>query len=82
MTVTSRFHDSVTRNALRSYLAEFISTFFFVILVVGSGMASREYPLHLFLINLHFLALSFMDLFFFYNMKLMYKPTEKFEIRK
>ncbi|XP_057456898.1 probable aquaporin TIP5-1 [Lotus japonicus] len=42
MTVTSRFHDSVTRNALRSYLAEFISTFFFVILVVGSGMASRK----------------------------------------
>ncbi|KAJ1411925.1 Major intrinsic protein [Sesbania bispinosa] len=42
VTVTARFHESVTRNALRSYLAEFISTFFYVIVVVGSGMSSRK----------------------------------------
>ncbi|XP_061353435.1 probable aquaporin TIP5-1 [Gastrolobium bilobum] len=40
--VTSRFHESVTRNAFRSYLAEFISTFFYVLVVVGSGMSSRK----------------------------------------
>ncbi|RDX78946.1 putative aquaporin TIP5-1, partial [Mucuna pruriens] len=42
VTVTSRFHESLTRNALRSYLSEFISTFFYVFLVVGSGMSSRR----------------------------------------
>ncbi|KAJ1418507.1 Major intrinsic protein [Sesbania bispinosa] len=42
VTVTARFHESITRNALRSYLAEFISTFFYVIVVVGSGMSSRK----------------------------------------
>ncbi|KAK7258188.1 hypothetical protein RIF29_32703 [Crotalaria pallida] len=41
-TMTSRFHESVTKNAIRSYIAEFISTFFFVLLVVGSGMSSRK----------------------------------------
>ena len=45
--VTSRFHESITRHALRSYLSEFISTFFYVFLVVGSGMSSRQYPFHL-----------------------------------
>ncbi|WVZ04144.1 hypothetical protein V8G54_024950, partial [Vigna mungo] len=40
--VTSRFHESITRHALRSYLSEFISTFFYVFLVVGSGMSSRK----------------------------------------
>ncbi|XP_027356626.1 probable aquaporin TIP5-1 [Abrus precatorius] len=40
--VTSRFHESVTRNALRSYFSEFISTFFYVFVVVGSGMSSRK----------------------------------------
>ncbi|KAK7312127.1 hypothetical protein VNO77_35743 [Canavalia gladiata] len=42
VTVTSRFHESVTRNALRSYLSEFVCTFFFVFLVVGSQMSSRK----------------------------------------
>ncbi|CAK8562719.1 unnamed protein product [Lathyrus sativus] len=41
-TVTSRFHESFTRSALLSYLAEFISTFFYVLIVVGSGMSSRK----------------------------------------
>ncbi|WJX43673.1 putative aquaporin TIP5-1 [Trifolium repens] len=41
-TMTSRFHESFTKNALRSYLAEFISTFFYVLIVVGSGMSSRK----------------------------------------
>ncbi|MED6194341.1 putative aquaporin TIP5-1 [Stylosanthes scabra] len=40
--VTNRFHESLTRNALRSYLAEFMSTFFFVLVVVGSGMSARK----------------------------------------
>ncbi|XP_050224611.1 probable aquaporin TIP5-1 [Mercurialis annua] len=38
----SRFQQSVTRDALRSYLAEFISTFFFVFAAVGSSMASKK----------------------------------------
>ncbi|WCJ36470.1 tonoplast intrinsic protein 5 1 [Euphorbia peplus] len=38
----SRFEQSVTANAWRSYLAEFISTFFYVFAVVGSAMASRK----------------------------------------
>ncbi|KAK7404270.1 hypothetical protein VNO78_05027 [Psophocarpus tetragonolobus] len=42
VTVSYRFHESVTRNALRSYLSEFISTFFYVFLVVGAGMSSRK----------------------------------------
>ncbi|XP_019412740.1 PREDICTED: probable aquaporin TIP5-1 [Lupinus angustifolius] len=42
VTISSRFHDSITKSAFRSYLAEFISTFFFVLLVVGSSMSSRK----------------------------------------
>ncbi|GAV68105.1 MIP domain-containing protein [Cephalotus follicularis] len=41
-TLTARFRQSVTRNALRSYLAEFTSTFFYVLAVVGSTMSSRK----------------------------------------
>ncbi|KAE8694499.1 putative aquaporin TIP5-1 [Hibiscus syriacus] len=40
--ITSRFKQSVTPDALRAYLAEFISTFFYVFAVVGSAMASRK----------------------------------------
>ncbi|KAF7824845.1 putative aquaporin TIP5-1 [Senna tora] len=40
--LSSRFHDSLTRQAFRSYLAEFISTFFYVFLVIGSSMSSRK----------------------------------------
>ncbi|KAM7274056.1 hypothetical protein ACFE04_028720 [Oxalis oulophora] len=40
--LTASFKESVTPNALRSYLAEFISTFFYVFAVVGSTMASRK----------------------------------------
>ncbi|KAI4323790.1 hypothetical protein L6164_023368 [Bauhinia variegata] len=40
--VTSRFQHSVSKNALRSYLAEFISTFVYVFAVVGAGMSSRK----------------------------------------
>ncbi|KAK8481656.1 hypothetical protein V6N13_025747 [Hibiscus sabdariffa] len=40
--LTSRFKQSVTPDALRAYLAEFISTFFYVFAVVGSAMASRK----------------------------------------
>ncbi|XP_028786827.1 probable aquaporin TIP5-1 [Neltuma alba] len=42
MAFTSRFQDSLTRTALRAYLAEFISTFFYVFAVIGSGMSSRK----------------------------------------
>ncbi|XP_065860191.1 probable aquaporin TIP5-1 [Euphorbia lathyris] len=38
----ARFEQSVTAGAWRSYLAEFISTFFYVFAVVGSAMASRK----------------------------------------
>ncbi|KAL1822834.1 hypothetical protein ACET3Z_009612 [Daucus carota] len=38
----SRLEHSVTRNALRSYLAEFLSTFFFVFAAVGSSMSSKK----------------------------------------
>ncbi|KAL5547336.1 hypothetical protein UlMin_007023 [Ulmus minor] len=38
----ARFAQSITLNALRSYIAEFISTFFFVFAVVGSIMSSRK----------------------------------------
>ncbi|KAC1852110.1 hypothetical protein FH972_027156 [Carpinus fangiana] len=37
-----RFQHSVAPNALRSYLAEFLSTFFYVFAVVGSAMSSRK----------------------------------------
>ncbi|GLT39810.1 hypothetical protein SLA2020_139800 [Shorea laevis] len=37
-----RFRPSITPIALRSYLAEFISTFFYVFSVIGSAMASRK----------------------------------------
>ncbi|XP_018815853.1 probable aquaporin TIP5-1 [Juglans regia] len=40
--LAARFQQSVTPNALRSYLAEFISTFFFVFAVLGSAMSSRK----------------------------------------
>ncbi|OMO94881.1 Major intrinsic protein [Corchorus capsularis] len=40
--LTARFKQSVTPLALRAYLAEFISTFFYVFAVVGSTMASRK----------------------------------------
>ncbi|KAJ8772130.1 hypothetical protein K2173_027307 [Erythroxylum novogranatense] len=38
----ARFEQSITPDALKSYLAEFISTFFYVFAVVGSSMASRK----------------------------------------
>ncbi|XVF49373.1 hypothetical protein PTKIN_Ptkin04bG0006100 [Pterospermum kingtungense] len=38
----ARFQKSVTPTSLRAYLAEFISTFFYVFAVVGSAMASRK----------------------------------------
>ncbi|MCL7032484.1 hypothetical protein MKW94_003500 [Papaver nudicaule] len=37
-----RLKHSINRTALRSYLAEFISTFLFVFVVIGSIMSSRE----------------------------------------
>ncbi|XP_059669729.1 probable aquaporin TIP5-1 [Cornus florida] len=40
--LTSRLEHSVTPNALRSYLAEFISTFLFVFAAAGSSMSSRK----------------------------------------
>ncbi|CAI0404505.1 unnamed protein product [Linum tenue] len=42
LALSSRFRQSITPDALRSYLAEFISTFFFVFAVVGSSMASKK----------------------------------------
>lgn len=42
MGITARFGDSLTVNAFKSYLAEFISTFFYVLAIVGSAMSSRE----------------------------------------
>ncbi|CAN0902526.1 Probable aquaporin TIP5-1 [Linum grandiflorum] len=39
---SSRFRHSVTPDSLRSYLSEFISTFFFVFAVIGSSMASKK----------------------------------------
>ncbi|KNA17816.1 hypothetical protein SOVF_076360 [Spinacia oleracea] len=41
-TFSAHFRQSVTPNALRSYLAEFISTFIFVLAAAGSAMASRK----------------------------------------
>ncbi|KAJ6426814.1 hypothetical protein OIU84_022412 [Salix udensis] len=40
--LSARFQQSVTPASLRAYLAEFISTFFYVFAVVGSAMASRK----------------------------------------
>ncbi|GFY92329.1 tonoplast intrinsic protein 5;1 [Actinidia rufa] len=40
--LTCRLEHSVKPDALRSYLAEFISAFFFVFAAVGSAMASRK----------------------------------------
>ncbi|EXC13943.1 putative aquaporin TIP5-1 [Morus notabilis] len=40
--LVARFEQSITLNALRAYIAEFISTFFFVFAVVGSAMSSRN----------------------------------------
>ncbi|KAJ6695678.1 AQUAPORIN-8 [Salix koriyanagi] len=40
--LTARFKQTVTPASLRAYLAEFISTFFYVFAVVGSAMASRK----------------------------------------
>nr|POE68034.1 putative aquaporin tip5-1 [Quercus suber]POE90545.1 putative aquaporin tip5-1 [Quercus suber]POF25441.1 putative aquaporin tip5-1 [Quercus suber] len=37
-----RFQQSVTANSFRSYLAEFLSTFFYVFAVVGSSMSARK----------------------------------------
>ncbi|KAB8481992.1 hypothetical protein FH972_025351 [Carpinus fangiana] len=37
-----RFQHSVTPNTLRSYLTEFLSTFFYVFAVVGLAMSSRK----------------------------------------
>ena len=37
-----RFQQSVTANSFRSYLAEFLSTFFYVFAVVGSSMSASE----------------------------------------
>ncbi|KAI9115182.1 hypothetical protein K1719_013501 [Acacia pycnantha] len=42
MAFTARFQDSLTRKALRAYLAEFISTFLYVFAVIGSTMSSRK----------------------------------------
>ncbi|KAL0713741.1 hypothetical protein Bca4012_020719 [Brassica carinata] len=41
-TFTSKFQGAVSMNALRCYVSEFISTFFFVLAAVGSVMASRK----------------------------------------
>ncbi|PON56287.1 Major intrinsic protein [Parasponia andersonii] len=40
--LAARFEQSISLNALRSYIAEFISTFFYVFAVVGSTMSSRD----------------------------------------
>ncbi|CAL5404845.1 unnamed protein product [Camellia sinensis] len=40
--LTSRLEHSVKPDALRAYLAEFISTFLYVFAAVGSAMASRK----------------------------------------
>ncbi|KAJ4836234.1 putative aquaporin TIP5-1 [Turnera subulata] len=42
VSLKARFQESVTPAALRAYLAEFISTFFYVFAVVGSIMSSRK----------------------------------------
>ncbi|XP_055828484.1 probable aquaporin TIP5-1 [Solanum dulcamara] len=40
--LASRLQHSVTPNALRSYLAEFLSTFFFVFAAAGAAMSTRK----------------------------------------
>ncbi|KAH7537859.1 probable aquaporin TIP5-1 [Ziziphus jujuba] len=40
--LSARFEQSVTLDALRSYIAEFLSTFFYVFAVLGSMMSSRK----------------------------------------
>ncbi|KAL7170670.1 hypothetical protein ACSBR2_035532 [Camellia fascicularis] len=40
--LTSRLEHAMKPNALRSYLAEFISTFLFVFVAFGSTMSSRK----------------------------------------
>ncbi|XP_028097719.1 probable aquaporin TIP-type RB7-5A [Camellia sinensis] len=40
--LTSRLEHAVKPDALRAYLAEFISTFLYVFAAVGSAMASRK----------------------------------------
>ncbi|CAL5407675.1 unnamed protein product [Camellia sinensis] len=40
--LTSHLEHTVKPDALRSYLVEFISTFFFVFAAVGSAMSSRK----------------------------------------
>ncbi|KAF8380519.1 hypothetical protein HHK36_028006 [Tetracentron sinense] len=42
MTLSARFEQSITSTAFRSYLAEFISTFLFVLAAVGSTMSSHK----------------------------------------
>ncbi|XP_057528149.1 probable aquaporin TIP5-1 [Amaranthus tricolor] len=41
-TFMTHFRQSLTINALRSYIAEFISTFIFVFIAAGSTMSSRK----------------------------------------
>ncbi|CAN8255312.1 unnamed protein product [Cochlearia groenlandica] len=41
-TLSNKFQEAVTMNALRCYIYEFISTFFFVLGSFGSIMASRK----------------------------------------
>lgn len=47
--LTTRLEHCFTRNAFRSYLAEFLSTFFFVYAAVGSSMSSSEFLCSVFL---------------------------------
>lgn len=48
--LTARFKQSVTPASLRAYLAEFISTFFYVFAVVGSAMASSKCWIEIFIL--------------------------------
>nr|XP_043634268.1 probable aquaporin TIP5-1 [Erigeron canadensis] len=41
-TLATRFEHAMTPTAMRSYLAEFLSTFFFVFAATGSAMSSRK----------------------------------------
>jgi len=40
---SSKFQGVLSMNALRCYVSEFISTFFFVLAAVGSVMSSSNY---------------------------------------
>nr|GEZ66786.1 probable aquaporin TIP5-1 [Tanacetum cinerariifolium] len=40
--LSTRLEHSITPAALRSYLAEFLSTFFFVFAATGSAMSARK----------------------------------------